>query len=110
MAETIGPALPQMGPQLDETVAQLREALQEPRDESLLHSTALSSARLEPLLQSLDQLLPLLRLALQDQKRQHVLQEIDTDPAPANYQSAVADYFEQLSRDYENTPTPSATP
>jgi hypothetical protein len=50
----------------------------------------------------LGEVIRLLREELNRAKRDHQLSEQSADTAPAAYRSAVADYFERLSRDYEN--------
>jgi hypothetical protein len=45
--------------------------------------------------------LKLLRAEIQERRRQHELIDTKTDQPPAAYRPAVADYFEQLSRDYK---------
>jgi len=54
--------------------------------------------KMDPLLEGV---INRLRGEVQQRLRQHELTEKNSDPAPKRYQSAVADYFEQLSRDYE---------
>ena len=48
-----------------------------------------------------------LRAELSDQQRQHLLKDQNAEQAPAKYREAVADYFEQLSRDYPAEPAPA---
>ncbi len=49
----------------------------------------------------LKELIGLLRAELADTKREHILTEQDLTQAPPAYRPAVADYFEQLSRNYQ---------
>ncbi|HWB58577.1 MAG TPA: hypothetical protein VG733_03755 [Chthoniobacteraceae bacterium] len=60
----------------------------------------------------LDSMLSLLRDKLLDAQRNHDLADQSDTPAPPAYRDAVADYFEQLSRDYGKSPAPApdATP
>ncbi|MEA3188929.1 MAG: hypothetical protein QOD99_2759 [Chthoniobacter sp.] len=50
----------------------------------------------------LEGVISLLRVEVQRAARQHQLTDTDAEKAPAAYRAAVADYFEQLSRDYQN--------
>ncbi len=58
----------------------------------------------------LDSMIALLRDRLQQAQRSHDLSDQSDTAAPPAYRDAVADYFEQLSRDYEKSPAPEATP
>ncbi|HEY8901719.1 MAG TPA: hypothetical protein VIM61_15010 [Chthoniobacterales bacterium] len=61
----------------------------------------------------LEGLLTLLREQLQKSLRTYQLDDQDLERAPAEYRAAVADYFEQLSRDYDREPkepTPEPAP
>ncbi len=57
---------------------------------------------------ALEGVIKLLRAKTQASRRQYQLTDQSLDLAPPAYRPAVADYFEQLSRDYE--PAPKATP
>ena len=58
----------------------------------------------------LDSMIALLRDRLQQAQRAHDLADQSDTAAPPAYREAVADYFEQLSRDYDKSPAPEATP
>ncbi len=54
----------------------------------------------------LERLITLLRVELDRSQRQHELTDQTQEKAPSAYGEAVADYFEQLSRDYRPSGTP----
>jgi hypothetical protein len=82
-----------------EAIAAARES--QPK---LLDKKSGAMARLDA---SLDKLLQLIGTAMADGKRQEVLTLANPDDAPEPYRKPVADYFEELSRDYAK---PTATP
>ena len=53
-------------------------------------------------------ILTLLRAALRQSSRQHLLTDQHVEQAPPAYRAAVADYFERLSRDYQTAPEPKS--
>jgi hypothetical protein len=82
-----------------EAIAAARES--QPK---LLDKKSGAMARLDA---SLDKLLQLIGTAMAEGKRQEVLTLANPDDAPEPYRKPVADYFEELSRDYAK---PTATP
>jgi hypothetical protein len=60
----------------------------------------------------LDRLIALLQGKLERSQRQHELTDQNQEKAPPAYGDAVADYFEQLSRDYQpsSSPAPADAP
>ena len=58
----------------------------------------------------LSSMISMLRAELEHVQRQHELADQTAAKAPAAYREAVADYFEQLSRDYQKQEAPAATP
>lgn len=58
----------------------------------------------------LDSMIALLRDKLLNAQRAHDLADQSDTAAPPAYRDAVADYFEQLSRDYQKSHAPEATP
>ncbi|MEI8343114.1 MAG: hypothetical protein WCH43_16445, partial [Verrucomicrobiota bacterium] len=63
------------------------------------HATLDTKAR--TIIPALDGVIQILRNGLQAARRKFQLTSRDPSKAPAAYREAVADYFEQLSRDYE---------
>ena len=80
-------------------VTELRRALGEPAkaQEDYLAHFARTAQKIDG---TLEGVINLLRAENQRGQRQHQLTESNPDEAPEAYRSAVADYFEQLSRDY----------
>jgi hypothetical protein len=102
-AQAIAPKAPE--------VEKLRTALDSVPD--VRTSATRSSVFLAPVLPPLQGVIELLRNELRQSRRQYVLTDQNPDQAPPAYRPAVAEYFEQLSKDYQAAPaeqSPSPTP
>jgi len=83
----------------------LREALPQPRAQS--RELAAFISKIDP---PLEGLIKALRAETRHTQRQHQLTEQNIDLAPPAYRPAVADYFENLSRDYAAAPSKKSAP
>ena len=79
----------------------------EQQQESLTHHAGIDSAA-HVIVQPLEGVISLLAAELQTSRRKHQLIERDTPQAPPAYRDAVADYFEQLSREEQSSPEEDA--
>lgn len=87
-----------------EELAQVRDTVRDVATEKRNGSLTVLFPKMDPPLQGV---INQLRAELARQQRQHQLTDHNPDQAPSAYRSAVADYFEQLSRDYKAAPTPA---
>ncbi len=90
-----------------EALADVRDTLRDvPIELHYLDQTALFARIDPPLLGLIDSL----RAAQEHARRDHPLTDGSPDLAPPAYRPAVANYFEQLSRDYDGAPAAAPEP
>ncbi len=90
-----------------EALADVRETMRDvPVELHYLDQAALFARIDPPLLGLIDSL----RVAQEHTRRDHQLTDVNPDLAPPAYRPAVANYFEQLSRDYDGAPAPAPGP
>ena len=90
-----------------EALADVRETLRDVPVELHAADQAALFARIDPPLLGL---IDALHAAQQHARRDHQLTDGNLDLAPPAYRPAVADYFEQLSRDYDGAPPAAPEP
>ncbi len=90
-----------------EALADMRETLRDVPVELHASDQAAIFARIDPPLLGL---IDALHAAQKNARRDHQLTDGNLDLAPPAYRPAVADYFEQLSRDYDGAPPAAPEP
>ena len=90
-----------------EALADVRETLRDVPLELHYRDEAALFAKIDPPLLGL---IDALHAAQQHARRDHQLTDGNLDLAPPAYRPAVAEYFEQLSRDYDGAPPAAPEP